>query len=163
MIDLNWPVVVRATVNDAMTDSDRVNALLVPQPGTGNVHRGRNIRHRLDRIGAIRKRIAGGATRAQTRAAADPIHLPFQLSPQYSFALDRVDLELDAGGAGIDYKDGVHRVHAAMVGARRRRAWAYSAATAHEAIRARAESAREVRTTGTRAPSTMPAPSALAK
>ena len=38
-----------------------------------------------------------------------------------------------------------------------------SDATAQEAIRARAESARDVSTTGTRAPSTMPAPSALAK
>src|ERR1700738_3533170 len=48
-------------------------------------------------------------------------------------------------------------------GAPVRRACAYRTATAQEAMRARTESAREVRMIGTRAPSTIPAASALAR
>src|SRR6516164_7877345 len=50
---------------------------------------------------------------------------------------------------------------AAGNGALVRRACAYSTATPQDAMRERTESAREVRTIGTRAPSTMPAASAL--
>jgi hypothetical protein len=99
----------------------------------------------------------------QARPTPNAIHLPLDLPPKASLSVDRKDLELDAGGTCIDDEDRVHNDHAATVGAFFRRACAYSAATAQEAIRARGESARDVSTTGTRAPSTMPALSALAK
>src|SRR5262249_564386 len=73
---------------------------------------------------------------------------------------DAEDLEFDAGRPGVDDKDRVHRNQPDMAAARRR-ASAYSTATAHDAIRLRTESAREVRMMGTRAPSTRPAASAL--
>src|SRR6185437_6384891 len=101
--------------------------------------------------------------RTQSRPAADAVHLTLDLTLQAAFALHVKHLKLDARGTGIDHKDGVHGVHAAAIGALRRRASARRAATAADAIRDRAESARDVSTTGTRAPSTMPAPSALAK
>src|SRR4029077_12391897 len=60
-----------------------------------------------------------------------------------------------------DDKNGVHQSHAAANCEVLRRPLALSTATAQDAMRERTESAREVRMIGTRAPSTMPAASAL--
>ena len=54
-------------------------------------------------------------------------------------------------------------IYAAGRMAERRRELAYSTATAQDAMRVRTESAREVRTIGTRAPRTTPAASALVR
>ena len=63
MIDQHRTVMVRAAMNDAMTDRHRVDAKFVPQPSAGDTHRGRNILHRFDRIGAVDHWSAVGAAR----------------------------------------------------------------------------------------------------
>src|SRR4029077_11962042 len=60
-------------------------------------------------------------------------------------------------------EDRVHGGHAAGKAVVRRRASAMITPTAQDAMRLRTESAREVRMIGTRAPSTIPAASALAR
>src|SRR5258707_5698771 len=75
MVDQHWPVIVRTAMNDAMTDSHRADAKLVPQPSACDTHRGRNVRDRFDRIDAVGQRIAVRAARPQARTAADTIHL----------------------------------------------------------------------------------------
>ena len=163
MVDQHRPVIVRTAMNDAMTDSHRVDAKLVAQPFACDTHRGRNVRDRFYRIDAVGQRIAVRTARPQARTTANAVHLALDMPPKLPLPFNRKDLELDARGTCIDDEDRIHGDHAAIVGACWRLACAESAATAQEAIRARAESARDVRTTGTRAPSTMPAPSALAK
>ena len=162
MIDQHRLSVIRPAMHDAMADAYRAN-LELAQPGSGDGHGSGNVCHRLGRIRPLCERIAGRPAGAQPRASADPVHLSLDLPPQPAVALHPEDLKFYAGGAGVDDKDGVHGTHAAATGAWRRLASASSAATAAEAILDRAESARDVNTTGTRAPSTMPAPSALAK
>src|SRR6478609_7151178 len=161
MIDQHRLRVIRPAMHDAMANAYRAN-LELAQPGSGDGHGSGNVCHRLGRIRTLCESIAGRPAGAQPRASADPVHLSLDLPPQ-PVALHPEDLKLHAGGAGVDNKDRVHGTHAAATGARRRLASASSAATAAEAILDRAESARDVNTTGTRAPSTMPAPSALAK
>src|SRR5690606_40314833 len=65
--------------------------------------------------------------------------------------------ELEAAGAGVEDKDGLH----ASIASRFR--WAISCTMAHDAARVSAVSARLVSTMGTRAPSTTPAISASAR
>src|SRR6185436_18910877 len=74
-----------------------------------------------------------------------------------------IDAELEARGAGVQDERIV--VHGRLVAQRGgvRRACAASTATAQLAIRERRLSARLVKITGTRAPSTRPALSALAR
>src|SRR5215212_4917339 len=163
MIDQYRARVIRAAMHNAMADSHGIYIEFVAEPGAGDGHRGRHIANGLDRIGPVRQRIAGRPGGAQSWTSTNPVHLSLDLPPQTALAFHREDLELHAGGAGIDDKDRVHGGHAAAIGVIRRRASANNAATAAEAIRARAESARDVSTIGTRAPSTMPAPSAFAK
>ena len=117
MIDQHRPVVIRPAMNDAMADRNRGDAKLIPQPGAGDRHGGGNVSDRFDRIGAVGHGIAGCAAGAQPRAAADAVHLSLDLPPQFAIALNREDLKLDAGGAGIDDEDGVHGAHAAATGA----------------------------------------------
>src|SRR3981189_3606429 len=85
-------------------------------------HGGGHTPHGFDPIGPISQGITGRAARAQPRAAADPVYLAFDLPPQPALAFHREDLEFDAGGSGIDDEDRIHGVHAAAIGARRRRA-----------------------------------------
>ena len=124
MIDQHRASMIRPAMDDAMADGDGVDVEFVAQPGAGDRHRGRHIRHRLDRIGPVGQRIAGRAAGAQSRTAADPVHLALDLPLQPALAFHREDLKLDAGGAGIDDEDRVHGDHAAAIGALRRRALA---------------------------------------
>ena len=68
-------------MNDAMTDGHRADAKLVPQPSACDAHRGRNIRNRLDRIGAVGQRIAVRTARPQARTTANAIHLALDQPP----------------------------------------------------------------------------------
>jgi len=89
-------------------DRYRLDATFAPQPVTGDGHCGRNVRDSLDRIGAIGELIAFRASRAQSRTAANTIHLPLDLAPQRALSLHGEDLELDAGGTRIDDEDRIH-------------------------------------------------------
>src|SRR5690606_2904061 len=71
--------------------------------------------------------------------------------------IDRVKRELQARRARIENEDGFHGFRASRL------RWAINCTTAHEAVRVSAVSARLVSTIGTRAPSTTPAISALAR
>ena len=81
VVDLHRPVIVRAAMNDAMTDSHRVYAKFIAQPSACYSHRGRNIRNRFDRIGAVGQWIAVCTARPQTRTTANAIHLALDQSP----------------------------------------------------------------------------------
>src|SRR5882762_6905605 len=91
MVDQHRPVIVRTAMNDAMTDSHRVDAKLVPQPFACDTHRGRNVRDRFDRISAVGQRIAVCIARPQARTTANAIDLTLDLPPQLPFSLDRKD------------------------------------------------------------------------
>ncbi len=118
MIDQHRPGMIRPAMHDAMADGHRVDLQLVAQPGAGDRHRGRNIRQPLR---SDRSRSASGspvgAARAQSRAAADSVHLSLDLPPQPALAFHREDLKLHAGGTGIDDEDRIHGAHAAATGA----------------------------------------------
>src|SRR5262249_46579336 len=92
---------------------------------------------------------------------SDAVELRLDQTSQIRGAGKRKNLEFQTRRTGIDDQQRVHGDHAGMAAARSL-AWAYSTASAHDASRERTESARDVRITGTRAPSTMPAESALA-
>src|SRR5947199_2425329 len=96
VIDQDGLVIVWTAVHDTMADRDGINTKLVAQPFTGDPDRCCNVRDGLDRIGALRQRIAVRAARPQSRPAADAIDLPLDMPSQPALTLDREDLELDA-------------------------------------------------------------------
>jgi hypothetical protein len=120
VVDQHRAGMIRSAVHHAMADGNGIDVEFVAQPGAGDRHRGRHIRHLLDRIGSVRQRIAAWTTGAKPRAAADAVHLALDLPPQSALAFHREDLELHAGGAGIDDEDRVHGSHAAIAVLRRR-------------------------------------------
>ena len=124
MVDQHRAPMIGPAMHDTMADRNGVDLEFVTQPGAGDRHRGRNIRNGLDRISPVGQRITGGTIRAQSRTAADSIHLSLDLPLQPALAFHREDLKLHAGGAGIDDEDCIHGDHAAAIGALRRRALA---------------------------------------
>jgi hypothetical protein len=82
VVDQHRPVIVRTAMNDAMTDGHRADAKFIPQPSACDTHRGRNVRNRFDRIGAVGQRFAVLAARPQARTTADAIHLALDQAPQ---------------------------------------------------------------------------------
>src|SRR5690606_19136174 len=91
---------------------------------------------------------------AQPRRDADGVDLARQ---QCRAAFGRKHAELQAAGAGIEDQQGLHGATAVRLRC------ASSCAMAQDAVRVWASSARLVSTMGTRAPSTMPDSSALAR
>src|SRR5258707_9701250 len=81
VVDQHRPVIVRTAMNDAMTDGYRADAKFVPQPSACDAHRGRNVRNRFDRVGAVCQGIAVHAVCPQPRTAADAIDLALDLPP----------------------------------------------------------------------------------
>ena len=81
VVDRHRPVIIRAAMNDPMTNGHRADAKLVPQPSACDGHRGRNIRNRLDRIGAVGQRIAVRTACPQARTTANAIHLALDQPP----------------------------------------------------------------------------------
>src|SRR3977135_467953 len=81
VVDQHRPVIVRTAMNDAMTDGYRADAKFVPQPSACDAHRGRNVRNRFDRIGAVDQWIAVRTARPQARATANAIHLALDQPP----------------------------------------------------------------------------------
>ena len=96
VIDQHRPIEFRTAMHDTMSDSDRMNAKLVPQPLAGYAHGGGNVRHGFNWIGAFGQGLAARTTGAQARTAADAIDLALDLSLKSSLAFDRKDLEFDA-------------------------------------------------------------------
>src|SRR5258707_11014186 len=79
MVDQHRPVIVRTAMNDAMADSHRSDAKLVPQPFACDTYCCRNIRNRFDRIDTVGQRIAVRAVRPQAGTTANAIDLaPYQ-------------------------------------------------------------------------------------
>lgn len=124
VIDRYRPVKVRAAMHDAVSDRDRVDAKLVPQPAPGDLHRRRNVRDGLDRIRSLGQRLTVRTTRPQPWSAGNAVDLALDLPAKDTLSLDRKDLELDARGTCVDDEDRIHRGHAATVGACWRRALA---------------------------------------
>src|ERR1700755_1503680 len=65
MVDQNRPVINRATMNDAMSHSDRTDAKLIPQPAACNPKCNRDVWYTLDRISTVGQGIAISAARSQ--------------------------------------------------------------------------------------------------
>src|SRR5262249_23849905 len=158
--------IVRPAMDDPVPDRDQVDLLRLAQPAADLEHGGGQVGDVLHRVILVDERLAVGAAGAQPRPHADAVHLAFDQAFEPAGAGRSEQLELDARRSRIGDEDRIHvRLlgdHAAGNAALRRRASANSTATAQEAMRLRTESAREVSTIGTRAPSTMPAESALA-
>ena len=95
MVDQHRPVMVRTAMNDAMTDSHRVDAKFVPQPSACDAHCCRNVRNRFDRIGAVGQWLTVRTARPQAGTTANAIHLALDQPLQLPLSLDRKDLELD--------------------------------------------------------------------
>src|SRR5690606_38843273 len=93
----------------------------------------------------------------QARLPAYALHLTRQPRHRRALQRQRIQRELQAAGTSVQYQDGLHARNAA------RRRCAINCAMAHDAARVSAVSARLVNTIGTRAPSTTPAISALAR
>ena len=60
VIDQHGPVVIGTAMHHAVTDGERVHLKFIPQPGARAHQRRRNVGNILDRIDAVRDRIAGG-------------------------------------------------------------------------------------------------------
>src|SRR5262245_5265437 len=101
-------------MNYAVSNRHWTDVKLVAQPGARNFESCRHIGNALDRIGPIRQRPSIRTAGSQPRASADPVHLALDLPLEPAVAVDREDLELHAGGSGIDDKDGIHGDHAAV-------------------------------------------------
>ena len=164
VVDHDRLVVSRSAMNDPMADGDRLELLRRAQPGSRDLQRGRNVVHLRSerRTRSISCALSAASARSRGRVPM-PSTCPLIRRRGSTPAIGAKDLELDAGRARIDDQDRVHR------GSRRwqRRSFRDAhgrreRAAAQEARRERTESAREVRMIGTRAPSTMPAKSALA-
>jgi hypothetical protein len=64
MVDQCGTIVIGTAMDDPMADGERTQLNFVPQPGTCDHQGGRDIRHRLDRIGPVRQGVTcstGGA------------------------------------------------------------------------------------------------------
>ena len=122
LIDPHRPVVVRAAMHDAMSDRDRIDLQLFPQPCARCRERRRNIRHGFALVAAVDQHGAIGRRDAQPRAASDPVHLALDLALEAAVLLDPEDLELYARRACIGDEDRIHDIHAAATVEARRRA-----------------------------------------
>ena len=96
MIDQHRAGVIRPAMHDAMTDGDGVDTKFIAQPGTRDRHRGRYIRHDIDRIDPVSQRITGWAVGTQARTAADSVHLALDLPAQPALAFHSENLKLHA-------------------------------------------------------------------
>ena len=111
VVDQHRPVVVRATMDDAMADRDGFEVLRLAQPGARRLHRGRNVRNlsrceRCDRSETLRRR-----PRARSRGRVPmPSIWPLIRRSSSARAIRREHLELDARRARIDDEDRIHAV-----------------------------------------------------
>ena len=83
-------------MHDAMSDGDRVDLQIVPQPSARRRQRLRRRRGRSSFDSCDRPARCRRPRDAQSRAASDPIHLTLDLALQVAVLLDSEDLELDA-------------------------------------------------------------------
>src|SRR5258706_5726599 len=161
-VDQHRSVEIRPPMHHPVADCDRVDGMVLAQPAAGVLQRRWHVGH-LGRVQLAIDRRAALDLGAQPWLRPDAVDLALDPAAEQALVLGGEHLELDARGARIDDQDGVHGAHAACGLVSLRSASAYSTATAHDAVRASTLSAREVSTIGTRAPSTMPAASALAR
>src|SRR5262249_24656367 len=155
---------VRTAMNDPMADGHESDLLRGSQPIACFLGGGRKIRDLFRRESLVNQRCLVGALSSQARPSANAIHLAFDETVEIlALAIESEDLKLKARGAGVDDQNRIHGGHTAATAVFRGRGAAKSTAIAQEAMRARTESARDVRMTGTRAPRTIPAASARAR
>jgi hypothetical protein len=121
VIDEHGLGIIRPAVNDPMADRKERDLQFLAQPGASLLGGGGQVRDALGRVGLIDQ---GGRAvlGAQARARPDAVDLALDEPLQVAGRSGGKDLELEAGGAGIDDEDGVHGDHTAGTAARRRRA-----------------------------------------
>src|SRR3982074_2516370 len=102
VIDQNRARVVRSAMDDPVSDCQRADTKLVPQPRARDHQRSWNVRDIFDRIGPFGQRIALGASRVQSWPASDAVHLALDLPAQAAVTVHRENLELYAPGPRID-------------------------------------------------------------
>src|SRR4051812_6532634 len=156
--------VARAAVDDAVADAEHSRAVKA---------RAQPRREKLQRRGDIanlwlqRLRVeprAGRIANRELRRRAEAFDLAARDRTPFRPVAHLVNAELQAGRSGVEHEhDRLAVDHDATLWKVCRRACAASTATAQLAIRERTLSARLVRMIGTRAPSTRPAQSALAR
>ena len=163
--------VPRAAVHDAVADAEHARAAVLRAQPARRAHRAPRAR-RAPTASSVSSASAGaGASFAEKRGEVPmPSIWPRASSRQASASGLPIDAELQARRAGVEHECVVVHGRCSADADRStspwsacRRAWAASIATAQLAIRDRTLSARLVRMIGTRAPSTRPALSALAR
>ena len=95
-IDQHRPVIFRAAVHDAMTDRDRIDLVLLAQPGAGRLQSRRYVGNLLALKAPVDKLDLTRPACAQSRLRADAVHLSLDLQRQVVRPLDRKYLKLDA-------------------------------------------------------------------
>src|ERR1700742_715161 len=96
MVDQHRPVIIGATVKDPMSNRERGNAVLTPQPFSRHAQRRWYILDAFDRIGSIGQLLTRCTACAQTWTAADAVDLSLDQPEQPAFTIDLKDLEFDA-------------------------------------------------------------------
>jgi hypothetical protein len=124
VIDQHRLLVSGPAVNDAMADGDEVYALRFAQPRSGGLDSGGKIGDLIRGIRPVDQRLAIHALGTQARLRADALHLALDQPPQLLGSTRREDLELEAGGTGVDDEERIHGNHAAGKTAAPRRALA---------------------------------------
>ena len=95
VVDQNRLRVDRPAMDDAMPDGGKVDAVLLPQHGAGDLDRGGEIAHLAGLIGLIGENRVVGAGRLQPRAGSDAVDLTAN-DRRRAAARRREHLELEA-------------------------------------------------------------------
>ena len=107
-VDADWLVVIRAAVDDTMTDRQKIELLRFTQPGSDRLDSGRHVRNRFGLKCAVDERGSAGTVGTQPRPCPDAVHLPLDQPLKATPFMGVVDLEFHARRAGIDDEDRVH-------------------------------------------------------
>ena len=98
-VDEDRLVVIRAAMNDAMTDREKIELLRFTQPVANGLDCGGHVWNRFDFEIAIDQRGSVGVVGAKPRPCPDAIHLPLDQRFEITSIMRSVHLEFDAGRA----------------------------------------------------------------
>src|SRR6516165_7141075 len=125
LINANRPVIVRAAMNHAMTDGNKIDILHLPQPSCRLVNGSGQVRNLKRTIAPIDQGRFCVAFSPQTGLRSHAIDLALDETLEIFRSIGLEYLKFEARGACIHDKDHVHCVHSAAIVGMWRRGWAY--------------------------------------
>jgi hypothetical protein len=111
----HWPIEVGTSVNNPMSDGEKIDLLRAAQPFPRDLDRGGQIRDFVGTVCLVDQGLFVRALGPQARTAADPIDLAFDQAVKLATrAADCKHLEFEARRSRIDDKNGIHGGYTAV-------------------------------------------------